>query len=403
MADKFPGTYYPVAIDGVIRKMSLSKALIAAIAASITANGTESPSQDISGKVDKVNGKSLVDDTKIAQIHASGSDNQDLSGKVDKESGKALLSTTEAAKIHSPGSDNQDLSHLITDQDARLTDTRTPKTHTHANDHAPGSDNQDLSNLEPKNSNIQVHISSTHAPATAVTLATVKADSEISDAISKKHSNTNDHAPNSDNQDLSNLVVKVTGKQLSTEDYTTAEKTKLTGLSNYVAPAFNSPYRTLLDSSGSHIATKVAGTYGMGQGDPLAVTGTGTLYPLNTIYIAAADYPTIDGKAAKLRIRAIIECNDVAPFTGTFTIGLHPVTRPATSGGTGLCIYTIGAAVAGSTAVGTNLAADSQNGLVGSDFALPADGFYVLAVVTNGTMATSSHVHISASLQTHNN
>lgn len=32
---------------------------------------------------------------------------------------------------------------------------------------------------------------------------------------------------------LSNKVDKITGKGLSTEDYTTAEKTKLAGLSNY--------------------------------------------------------------------------------------------------------------------------------------------------------------------------
>lgn len=32
---------------------------------------------------------------------------------------------------------------------------------------------------------------------------------------------------------LSNKVDKITGKWLSTEDYTTAEKTKLAGLSNY--------------------------------------------------------------------------------------------------------------------------------------------------------------------------
>jgi hypothetical protein len=167
-------------------------------------------------------------------------------------------------------------------------------------------------------------------------------------------------------------------------------------------PAFNSVYRTLLDSTGSHIAAKAAGTYGIAQGNPLAVSGTGTLYALNTIYIDSADYPTIDGNASKLRVRCIIACNDVAPFTGTFTIGLHPVTRPATSGAAGLCIYTIGTAVTGSTCVGTNLAADSINNLVGADFALPANGFYVLGVVTSATVATSAHTHISASLQIHN-
>jgi hypothetical protein len=234
-------------------------------------------------------------------------------------------------------------------------------------------------------------------PVSGLNIDQVKADLTIADAISKKH------ASGSDNQDLSNLVTKVTGKGLSANDYTTDEKTKLAGLSNYIAPAFNSGYRTILNSTGSHIAAKVAGTYGIPQGNPLAITGVGTLYALNTIYIAAADYPTIDGKSAKLRIRCVIECNDVAPFTGTMVVGLHPVTRPATSGGAGLCIYTIGTAVAGSTVTLTNPAADSQNNLAGADFALPTDGFYVLALVTSATMATSSHCHLSASLQIHNN
>lgn len=161
-------------------------------------------------------------------------------------------------------------------------------------------------------------------------------------------------------------------------------------------------YRVIVDASGSHIAGKVAGTYGMGQGDPLAVTGTGTLYPLKIIYLAIADYPGLNGLATKLRIRVSIQANDVAPYTGTFIVGLHPVTRPAVSGGTGVCIYTLGAAVSGSTVTFTNVAADSANSGVGSDFAFPTDGFYVIGVVTNQTMATNSHVHISAALQLRN-
>lgn len=158
-------------------------------------------------------------------------------------------------------------------------------------------------------------------------------------------------------------------------------------------------YRVILCSSGSHTDGKVAGTYGVPQGDVLAVSGTGTLYPLNTIAIASADFSTVSGIAPKLRVRFNINCNDVAPFTGTFVCGLHPVTRPATSGAAGVCIYTIGTAVTGSTVTGTNLAADSANLLVGADFDVPADGQYVLAVVTSATMATNAHVHISASLQ----
>lgn len=160
-------------------------------------------------------------------------------------------------------------------------------------------------------------------------------------------------------------------------------------------------YRTLLDVSGSHTAARAAGTYGFGHGDPLAVSGTGILYPLNSIYIAAADYPAIGGLAAKLRIRSQLYTNDVAPFTGTFVIGLHPITRPGTSGGAGLCIYTIGSAVAGSTLTFTNPAADGLLNGVGSDFALPADGHYIIGCVTNAAMATSSHAHLSATLQLH--
>jgi len=43
-------------------------------------SNTNTGDQDLSGKVDKVVGSSLVADTEIAKIHASGSDNQDLSG-----------------------------------------------------------------------------------------------------------------------------------------------------------------------------------------------------------------------------------------------------------------------------------------------------------------------------------
>lgn len=78
----------------------------------------------------------------------------DISGKVDKETGKALLAITEAAKIHSLGSDNQDLSNLVGTDDYRLDDARNPTAHEHTE-------------YEPINSNIQAHVTSAHAPATA--------------------------------------------------------------------------------------------------------------------------------------------------------------------------------------------------------------------------------------------
>lgn len=38
----------------------------------------------------------------------------------------------------------------------------------------------------------------------------------------------------------------------------------------------------------------------------------------------------------------------------------------------------------------------------GADFALPADGLYVIGVVTTATVAASSHVHLNAQLQMRN-
>jgi hypothetical protein len=164
----------------------------------------------------------------------------------------------------------------------------------------------------------------------------------------------------------------------------------------------NSVYRNILQAAGSATAGLVAGTYALPNGDPIAVSGAGTLYPLAVIQIAGADFPTIDGKPTKLRIRAQLFVNDVAP-TGNFTFGLYPITRPATSGGTGVDIYTLGTVVAGSN--GASFATPAADGLlsaVGSDFALPADGPYVIGVVTTATIAASSHLHMNAQLQMRN-
>ncbi len=171
---------------------------------------------------------------------------------------------------------------------------------------------------------------------------------------------------------------------------------------NYVSSTVpNASYRTILDCTGSHTAAKVAGTYGMGQGDPIAVSGTGTLYPLNSIFIAAADYPTLNSVSPKLRIRAQLVTNAIAP-TGNFIFGLYPVT--VGSGGAGLVINNLGIVVTGSNgAAFTVPAASSKLSAVGVDFTFPADGHYVIGVVTTGTIATSAHVHLSAQLQLRNN
>lgn len=160
-------------------------------------------------------------------------------------------------------------------------------------------------------------------------------------------------------------------------------------------------YRIVAQATGSHIAARVAGTYALGQGDPLAISGTGTLYPLAVIRIDAADFPTINGVAPKLRVKVWLAVNDVAP-TGNFTFGLHAISRPGTSGGAGLDIFTLAAALAGSTVAINTPAADALSTAASGDFALPADGYYVLGVVTTATVAASSHLHMGAVLQARN-
>lgn len=204
------------------------------------------------------------------------------------------------------------------------------------------------------------------------------------------------------------LAINITAVTLVAGDIPTIAQAQVTNLvSDLAAKAAatsvpNASYRSLLDCTASHIAGRVAGTYWLGQGQPAGITGTGTLYAPNLIYIDSADFPTLNGVAPKLRIRAQLYVNDVAP-TGNFTLGLYPVTRPATSGGAGVNIYTMGTVVTGSapTALVTP-AADSMNIIVGSDFALPANGHYVIGMVTTATVAVSSHLHVSAILQMRN-
>jgi len=161
----------------------------------------------------------------------------------------------------------------------------------------------------------------------------------------------------------------------------------------------NSSYRILAQANASHIAGKVAGTYMLGNGDPAAVSGTGVLYPIVLIPIYTADIPTVNA-TTKLRIRAVVSVNNIAP-TGNFTVGLYPVSSGA--GGTGVKVYTTGTLVSGSAATTvTTPGGSSMTSVAGSDFAIPADGIYCLAVVTTATVANNSLVHINAILQMRN-
>jgi hypothetical protein len=129
------------------------------------------------------------------------------------------------------------------------------------------------------------------------------------------------------------------------------------------------------------------------------VAGGSLADPLALIYIDNADYTTA-GVENMLRVHATLHANNVAP-TGNYTVGLYPITRPASSGGAGVLIYTIGTVVSGSTVTFTTPAADSSNQGNSGDFAIPADGYYALCFVSTATVAASAHIQLTATLQVH--
>lgn len=169
-------------------------------------------------------------------------------------------------------------------------------------------------------------------------------------------------------------------------------------------------YRQLILSNYNITAATAANTFYLVLNANVNSLGTNTVTTSNTgatvqpamVYIDSANFPTVMGVAPKLRIRGIVSCNDVAP-TGNFTLGLYPITRPAASGGATVVAFTIGTVVTGSNgATVSTPAADSMTHIVGSDFALPANGWYAICVVTTATAAVSSYTAIQGMLEWHN-
>lgn len=159
-------------------------------------------------------------------------------------------------------------------------------------------------------------------------------------------------------------------------------------------------WRHLMFEIARHSSGAVAGTYYLASNVSTAIaTASGNNYRL--IRILSAQYPTINGKAPKFRVNFKVMANDVAA-TGDYTLGLYPITRPATSGGAGVFFYSFGTVVAGSTALVSAPAADSMNQIYSSEFALPADGYYGFAMVTTATVAASATLMVHADLEWRN-
>ena len=159
-------------------------------------------------------------------------------------------------------------------------------------------------------------------------------------------------------------------------------------------------YRQLFEGSCSIIAAQAAGTYMLSNGSAGVVSGGSVLYPICFYYIAGADFPSVSTVTTKLRIRASVAVNATAP-AANFTIGLYPVTSGA--GAAGLKIWTTGTLVSGSaTSTVTTPAGSSCTNVNGSDFVIPTDGIYCIAVVTSAAIATSSLVQIYGFCQLRN-
>ena len=214
--------------------------------------------QDISGKVDKVTGKGLstedyttaektklaglsnYDDTQIIEALDGKADvnhthsqylteHQDISGKVDKVTGKGLSTEdyTTAEKTKLAGLSNYDDTEILSALDGKA-----DVNHTHSQ---YLTEHQDISGKVDKVTGKGLSTEDyTTAEKTKLAGLSNYDDTEILSALDGKADVNHTHSQYlTEHQDISGKVDKVTGKGLSTEDYTTAEKTKLAGLSNY--------------------------------------------------------------------------------------------------------------------------------------------------------------------------
>lgn len=147
--------------------------------------------------------------------------------------------------------------------------------------------------------------------------------------------------------------------------------------------------------------TGSSGTYLMDSGTagtPIK-SGTSTAPSLapTFFYFDDADY-TVSGKTQKLRVRSQALLNATDP-TITFKVGLYPISSVA--GSTGQISYTVGSVTPGSEVTFTAPTNSTRNQGNSTDFDIPGDGYYTLAVNLSGTAAASSVTALAAQLQAH--
>lgn len=157
-------------------------------------------------------------------------------------------------------------------------------------------------------------------------------------------------------------------------------------------------------------ANVTANTYALYSNSNLSLPSPGSAITSGSAVISqpviclinSADYPTVNGIAPKLRIKAHIATNATAPACD-FTFGLYPLTCPVSAGGSGAKSWTIGTVVTGSN--GASQATPSANThyqLTSSEFSLPDDGVYAICFTNSGTTAANSYTELQAFLQLSN-
>lgn len=162
--------------------------------------------QDISGKVDKVKGKSLIADTEIERLKSiKNYDDTDIKTELAKKANSTDVTKEISDKIAEVISDAPESFNTLKE----------------ISDWISGHEND----ASAMNSAIKDNKSAITA------LQTDKADkTEIPTVPTNVSEFTNDAGYLTEHQDISNLVVKEEGKGLSSNDYTSEEKNKLGGI-----------------------------------------------------------------------------------------------------------------------------------------------------------------------------
>ena len=117
-------------------------------------------------------------------------------------------------------------------------------------------------------------------------------------------------------------VDKVIGKQLSTEDFTTAEKTKLAGLSNYDDTQVQTDI-TALQTRATNIETKNA------EQDTAIANINNKIYPIGSIYISTSQTSPASlfgGTWERLKDRFLLASGDTYPAGTTGGNATHTLT-----------------------------------------------------------------------------